>query len=111
MHAVSSSKKSDPTYNGHEYPLSAVPGKSTVLIVDCDQAGLGALSRQLIHQGYAVATADSTKQARELLATRPFDLILVDTGKNETEANKLCRWLKDRDGYNVIPVVIIGDSI
>ena len=110
MDAVTSSKKCDCTSNSYVDPLFPVPGKPSVLIIDSNQVSLDALSRQLIHNGYAVETAISTKQARDLLATRSFNLILIDVCGDETDGYQLCRWLKEREGHKDIPVVFIGDS-
>ena len=109
MHAVTSIK-SNPRRNSHADQISPVPGESSILIVASSRVSQDTLSRQLIHNGYAVATVNNTEAARKLSSTQPFDLILIDVCGKETDGYQLCRWLKDREGYKDIPVIIIGDS-
>ncbi len=60
--------------------------KQSILIVDDDQDLCQLLSRLLVKQGFAVATANRGATAKELLSTTPFDLVLCDHRLPDTDA-------------------------
>ena len=49
-----------------------------ILVVDDDDRIRTLVQRFLLDEGYTVATADSATQARELMATLSFDLLVLD---------------------------------
>ena len=50
----------------------------SLLIVDDSEPNRDALSRRLAHKGYTVATAADGPEALVLVATQPYDLVLLD---------------------------------
>lgn len=52
--------------------------KRRLLLVDDEERILSALRRSLRREGYEILVADSVKQALEILARQPIDLILSD---------------------------------
>ena len=55
----------------------------SLLIVDDYHEVRSLVSRQLQRQGYEVVEADCVSQARQLLASRAFDLVITDVSLND----------------------------
>jgi two-component system response regulator HydG len=80
-----------------------------ILVVDDDQDICHLLSRFLIKNGYAVATAGRGSVAKELLAGRHFDLVLCDHQLPDTDALKMLQHIRSTSpGTQVI--IITGYS-
>jgi two-component system nitrogen regulation response regulator NtrX len=52
--------------------------KQSILVVDDEPSVLDLCDRYLTREGYTVCTASSAAQARQQLAERAFDLLIVD---------------------------------
>ncbi len=59
-------------------PVAVAPQDTRLLVVDDNEMNRDMLSRRLTKQGYAVATAEDGYRALEMIATEPFDLVLLD---------------------------------
>ncbi len=74
----------------------------SVLIVDEDAATRQEISHELSRHGFAVETAKSTHQARDLVSTRHFDLTLLEADQPGDEGLVLTQWLVEGAGVSVI---------
>lgn len=80
-----------------------------ILVIDDDQDICHLLSRFLTKSGYAVSTAGRGSIAKELLASRHFDLVLCDHRLPDTDALKMLQHIRSTSqGTEVI--IITGYS-
>jgi EAL domain-containing protein (putative c-di-GMP-specific phosphodiesterase class I) len=86
-----------------EGPRVATRGK--VLLTDDDALIRGALARRLGGLGYDVTTAADGREALELLAKTPFEVIVSDIAMPELDGIQLLRAVRQQDAE--IPVVLI----
>jgi two-component system, sensor histidine kinase and response regulator len=83
-------------------------GPSYILIVDDVEANRDVLSRRLERQGYSVATAENGRQALDMLAANPFDLVLLDIMMPEMDGYEVLHHIKSDDHLRFIPVIMIS---
>jgi DNA-binding NtrC family response regulator len=76
-----------------------------ILIVDDALPILMLLSKLLTEQGYEVATAKHGKDAVELLAAGPFDLMISDLNMRPVNGAELLR--KTREFYPKMAVIVL----
>ncbi|MBI5544497.1 MAG: response regulator, partial [Deltaproteobacteria bacterium] len=57
---------------------SAAPASGELLVVDDNEMNRDMLSRRLRHKGYRVEVAEDGEQALRMLASRSFDLVILD---------------------------------
>ena len=80
-----------------------------LLVVDDNEDNLYTLTRRLKRQGYDnVATAEDGRQALELMAARPFDLVLLDVMMPEMDGYQVLETMKADPALHRIPVVMIS---
>ncbi|MDE0059480.1 MAG: response regulator [Defluviicoccus sp.] len=80
-----------------------------LLVVDDNEDNLYTLTRRLKRQGYDnVATAEGGRQALELMAARPFDLVLLDVMMPEMDGYQVLETMKADSALCRIPVVMIS---
>jgi len=77
-----------------------------VLVVDDHEMGRRAASLMLEPYGVQLATAESAESALELLATQPFDIVLMDVSMPQMGGREACRRLRERPGPNRTTPVI-----
>jgi DNA-binding NtrC family response regulator len=65
-----------------------------LLLVDDDRHLLDSMAAWLRDQGHTVSTADSCRQAREQIDSRPFDLVLVDVRLNDGDGFEVLAWCR-----------------
>jgi DNA-binding NtrC family response regulator len=66
-------------------------GTTQILVVD-DEAEIAAVVRRLVHHShYAVVSARSLREARTLIATRPFQLVILDLSLPDGNGIELLR--------------------
>jgi len=65
------------------------------------------LSYLLEKQGYQVEIANNGKQALLMIQQSPPDLFLLDVVMPELNGFELCRFLKDSEKFNLIPVILV----
>ena len=81
----------------------------TILVVDDNEDNCYTLTRRLKRQGYDnVATAADGRQALELLAARPFDLVLLDVMMPDMNGYEVLETMKADPALRGIPVVMIS---
>jgi adenylate cyclase len=83
-------------------------GMGSLLVVDDNATNRDLLSRQLARAGYLVQTAEGGRQAMELLATRPFDLVLLDVIMPEMDGLDVLRAVKSDPGLASVPVIMLS---
>ena len=80
-----------------------------ILVVDDNEDNCYTLTRRLKRQGYDnVATAGHGRQALELLAARPFDLVLLDVMMPDMNGYEVLETMKADPALRGIPVVMIS---
>ena len=70
--------------------------KARLLVVDDSLDTLDILEQNLVSRGYDVVTATAARPAMELLAARPFDLVLTDLRMPEVDGLELVRFVRSR---------------
>ena len=85
-----------------------LPGAQTgtLLVVDDDEANRDLLARRLRRRGHAVATADGGRRALELIAERPFDVVLLDVMMPEISGLEVLRLLRRTWSPRDLPVIM-----
>jgi signal transduction histidine kinase/DNA-binding response OmpR family regulator/putative methionine-R-sulfoxide reductase with GAF domain len=82
---------------------------AALLVVDDIEDNRFALSRRLARQGYLnVTTAADGRQALELLASRPFDLVLLDIMMPNVNGYEVLAEMKANELLRHIPVIMIS---
>ena len=78
-----------------------------ILAVDDDENILN-LERTILEQkGFHVTGAGGGKQALELLATQPFDLVLLDVMMPDVDGFMVCRQIKEDPRLKDMPVIFL----
>lgn len=88
------------------YPDAAL-AKSKILVVDDDRAVLKSLQRILLADGYDVECSSSAREALEIMAAQPPDVILLDMMMPAMNGRQFLEALRDDGGFTHIPVVVI----
>ena len=81
---------------------------SRLLVVDDNESNRDMLSRRLKQQGYGVCTAESGRQALELVNAQPVDLVLLDVMMPEMNGYEVLEHLKANNASRDIPVIMIS---
>ena len=81
-----------------------------ILIVDDYPENREVLSRNLVRQGYTVATAEDGLIALEMVQKHAFDLILLDIMMPVMNGYDVLQWLKNHPAWRHIPVIIVSAS-
>lgn len=80
---------------------------SLVLVVDDVPQNLKVVGRMLRYQGYEVAIAGSGRQALEMIADTPPDLVLLDIMMPEMDGFEVNAILKASEETKAIPVIFL----
>jgi two-component system, cell cycle response regulator len=80
----------------------------TVLVVDDDPVNRAILQRGLERQGHRVRTAEDGRQAVEMLASEPVDVVLLDVLMPEMDGYAVLERMKADDRLRDIPVVVVS---
>jgi CheY-like chemotaxis protein len=80
----------------------------SILVVDDDLINRLVLSTNLQEQGYEVATAENGRQALEVLAGQPFDVVLLDLVMPELDGFQVLEQMKRDSALREIPVIVIS---
>jgi len=79
----------------------------TVLLVDTDLEFLAESTRQLEQAGYAVKTAESRRQAEEMIQAGKPDLVITELMLEQMDAGfTLCHRIKQGDAK--LPVILVS---
>ena len=81
---------------------------SRVLVVDDNAANRDVLARRLTREGHQVVTTANGASALELVATREFDLVLLDLIMPEMNGFDVLRRLKATEHTRHVPVIVIS---
>lgn len=84
------------------------PTPGVVLVVDDNENNRDLLARRLSRQGHRVTTAETGRQALELLNREKFDLIVLDIMMPEMNGYEVLEHLKAHPGLRHIPVIMIS---
>jgi len=79
-----------------------------ILVVDDNRINRMMLDRALAQQGFAVATAENGRQALEMLAGQPFDVVLLDILMPELDGYEALARIKQDGTLRHIPVIMIS---
>lgn len=86
--------------------LEAPASASHLLVVDDSPMHREVLSRRLVELGYTYDLAESADEARQYLAARPFDAILLDVTLPNGASGVLLQDLRKREG-DPVPVILL----
>jgi DNA-binding response OmpR family regulator len=81
--------------------------KSSILLVDDDDASRTIVSQRLEQQGYRVETAVSGSEALFLCELYAFDLILLDVMMEDMDGYEVARSLKKNPDLSGIPIIFL----
>jgi CheY-like chemotaxis protein len=82
--------------------------RARILVVDDGAENRDVLRRRLERSGHAVETAEHGRRALELLAARPFDLVLLDVMMPELDGFTVLEAIKGDPALRDIPVIMIS---
>ena len=90
--------------------LPDAPGveQARILVVDDGAENREVLRRRLERSGHGVETAEHGRRALELLAARPFDLVLLDVMMPELDGFAVLEAIKGDPALRDIPVIMIS---
>ena len=80
---------------------------SRILIVDDTPANIQALAAILRARGYHISVGTNGRQALEVMAKVPPDLVLLDVMMPEMDGFETCRRLKANEAWRQIPVIFL----
>lgn len=83
------------------------PARSTILVVDDNQANRAILQRRLVRHGYRVEETDNGTSALQRLAEGGVDLVLLDVLLPGVDGLTLCRMIKGDPQMAAIPVLLV----
>jgi DNA-binding NtrC family response regulator len=72
-----------------------MPAKNRVLVVDDEEALRIVLSAELEGEGYQIASAADGQEAINILATKEFDLILLDIKMPNVDGFEVLKYVKE----------------
>ena len=80
---------------------------SRILVVDDTPANIQALAGTLRDKGYQISVATNGRQALDVLARVPPDLILLDVMMPEMDGFETCRRIKASEAWREIPIIFL----
>jgi DNA-binding response OmpR family regulator len=83
----------------------------TILVVDDEPSSVDMLGFLLEEHGYRVMTAQDGRDALELTAREPVDLILSDVMMPVMNGVDLCAELQRRDGRAAVPLILVSAAV
>ncbi len=89
-------------------PSAPGTGRGLLLVVDDMDANRELLCARLKVEGYATDTAENGREALEMVAARPFDMVLLDVMMPEMDGFETLRLLKADEATRHIPVIMIS---
>ena len=78
-----------------------------ILIVEDNEMNRDMLARRLARLGYTVALAENGRVALDLIAARPFDLVLLDVLMPELDGFEVVAALRQHSDWRTIPIVVL----
>src|SRR4249919_3793107 len=86
-------------------PITAASGR--LLIVDDHEANRDLLGRRLARQGFHTTLVSSGREALDLIATKPFDLILLDIDMPGMSGMEVLKAIRDERSPIDLPVIMV----
>ena len=83
---------------------------TTVLIVDDSSTLREMISGLLIKAGMTVLEAEDGEKAKDMIASKPPDLVVLDIVMPNMNGYELCRWVKNNGPTKDVPVVICSSK-
>ncbi|MEM9264335.1 MAG: response regulator [Cyanobacteria bacterium P01_F01_bin.13] len=83
---------------------------TTVLIVDDSSTLREMISGLLIKAGMTVLEAEDGEKAKDMIASKPPDLVVLDIVMPNMNGYELCRWVKSNGPTKDVPVVICSSK-
>ncbi|NEQ51037.1 MAG: response regulator [Leptolyngbya sp. SIO3F4] len=83
---------------------------TTVLIVDDSSTLREMISGLLIKAGMTVLEAEDGEKAKDMITSRPPDLVVLDIVMPNMNGYELCRWVKSNGATKDVPVVICSSK-
>jgi two-component system cell cycle response regulator len=80
----------------------------TILVVDDDLLNRILLSTNLQEDGYTVEMAEDGRQALDMLAAQPYDVVLLDLLMPEMDGYQVLEQMKADSAWRNIPVIIVS---
>lgn len=78
----------------------------SLLVVDDSEMNRDMLSRRLVRRGYTVAAAENGRQALDMMAAQPFDLIVLDIMMPGLSGLEVLEALRQRYAPSELPVIM-----
>lgn len=85
----------------------ASPGKAHVLVVDDHEMNRDMLSRRLRREGYRVTVAAGAREALDVMASQPVDLLLLDIMMPEISGLEVLEGLRRERSLADLPVLMV----
>lgn len=83
---------------------------TTVLIVDDSSTLREMISGLLIKAGMTVLEAEDGEKAKDMISSKPPDLVVLDIVMPNMNGYELCRWVKSNGATKDVPVVICSSK-
>ncbi len=83
---------------------------TTVLIVDDSSTLREMISGLLIKAGMTVLEAEDGEKAKDMITSKPPDLVVLDIVMPNMNGYELCRWVKSNGPTKDVPVVICSSK-
>lgn len=83
---------------------------TTVLIVDDSSTLREMISGLLIKAGMTVLEAEDGEKAKDMITSKPPDLVVLDIVMPNMNGYELCRWVKSNEPTKDVPVVICSSK-
>lgn len=97
----------------HSCPQQVKPAPASILVVDDSRTTCELLAKFLERQKHTVCTAENGLTALDLLATRDFDLVILDYLMPEMNGFNVLQRIKSHDRLQHTPVIMVSalDSV
>ena len=90
-----------------DIPAPASANRPTILLVDDTQLNLELLKGFLSDEEFRLMEAHNGREAIELIAARPPDLILLDVMMPEMDGFTVCQRIRENPEWRAIPVIVL----
>ena len=78
-----------------------------ILLVDDDELVRNAMNTFLDALGYTVRLAAGGREALDMIAERPPDLVILDMVMPDMDGLEVCRWIRANQAWAKLPILFI----
>jgi two-component system chemotaxis response regulator CheY len=78
-----------------------------ILFVDDSKLTRAVMGQLLRHHQHDVFTAADAEEAKELIRTESFDLIITDLNMPGTDGLAFTRWIREQEGLKNVPIMLM----